>query len=619
LWYNNHDGGTVLLRPYILRSEKGEAMLAFLKNKRYSWTLDKKINTFVSSLIYGISAIILVITTSLYVSSFIKQSNNIVKNQLSTLADNYEYMLKGYKNLAEALIIDDTIQNYVLCEGKTDEEYFKLFNGAKNTLQNTFNMHPEINFIAVVSNNFSGILFKGHGNKIADNFAGVYKDDYANSIYCCTPETMRMSFNDAYLKNGNNMLNIYMPIYSISKMINEIGFLCIIFDSSLFEGPSGKNAMEYNSEVIMIDVLNTIISCPDESLIGSKFEYADRMTGTSGNFKQGNNLYNYIKIGNWNYYLISRVPLANMYRDNILVIILMISISICVAVFGLIICRSIVRKAYKPIDVILQGINNAADGKLDTRISLENVGIDFVKLANGFNYMMGRITTLMEQVKLEQRQMNQIRFNALQSQIQPHFLYNTLECIHWQASADGNEEVSVLVRALAQFYRLCLSDGKDVIHLEQEIEHLKNYLIIQNMRYDNIINCKIEMEEDCRKLLIPKITLQPLIENSIYHGIKVKEGRKGEIKISVHRKKDDVFIIVADNGTGMSEDQIKKMNDSISEYNEDFGYGIRNVNRRIEILFGKEYGLRYKKNEMGGVTVTIHLPALEGKEYREVI
>lgn len=594
-------------------------MIAFLKNRNNSWTLDKKINTFVSSLIYGISAIILVITTSLYVSSFIKQSNNIVKNQLSTLADNYEYMLTGYKNLAEALIIDDTIQAYVLSEGKTDEKYFDLFNGARNTLQNTFNMHSEIKFIAVMSNNFSDILFKGYGSKIADNFAGVYEADYENSIYCRTPGTMRMSFNDAYLKNGDNVLNIYMPIYSLSRMINEIGLLCIILDGSLFEGPSGKNVMEYDSEVIMIDVLNTIISCSDDSLIGSEFEYADRLTGTSGNFSQGNNLYNYMKIGSWNYYLISRVPLANMYRDNILVIILMVSISVCVAVFGLVICRRIIRRAYKPIDVILQDINNAAEGKLDTRINLENVGIDFVKLANGFNYMMGRIITLMEQVKQEQQQMDQIRFNALQSQIQPHFLYNTLECIHWQASADGNEEVSVLVRALAQFYRLCLSDGKDVIHLEQEVEHVKNYLIIQNMRYDNIINCKIEMEEDCRKLFIPKITLQPLIENSIYHGIKVKEGRKGEIKISVHRKNDDVFIIVADNGTGMSDDQISKMNDSISEYNEDFGYGIRNVNRRIEILFGKEYGLHYEKNEMGGVTVTIHLPALEGKEYREVI
>ncbi|MDD2503221.1 MAG: sensor histidine kinase, partial [Clostridia bacterium] len=408
-------------------------------------------------------------------------------------------------------------------------------------------------------------------------------------------------------------------VYSLSKMINEIGLLCIMLDGSLFEGLTEKNVMDYDSEIIMIDVSNSIMSCSDDYLIGTEFEFADRLVETSGNFKHGNNLYNYMKIGKWNYYLISRVPLANMYKDNIIVIALMISVSICVAYFGLAICKRIIRREYRPIDTVLQGINRAAEGKLETRINMENVGVDFVKLANGFNYMMGEIKTLMEQVKLEQQQMDQIRFNALQSQIQPHFLYNTLECIHWQASADGNEEVSVLVRALAQFYRLCLSDGKDVIHLEQEVEHARNYLIIQNMRYDNIIDSKIEMDEDCRRVLIPKITLQPLIENSIYHGIKVREGRKGELKITIHKKEDDVYIILADNGTGMKEDQIAKMNNSISEYDKDFGYGIRNVNRRIEILFGKKYGLHYDKNEMGGVTVTIRLPAHEINQYVEVL
>jgi two-component system sensor histidine kinase YesM len=592
-------------------------MIKFLISRFNSWNLDRKIITFVSSLICGISMIIFATTTGLYVSSFIDQSNNIVKNQLSALADNYEYTLNSYKNLAEALIIDDAIQAYVLSNGKSDRDYFNLFNNARNTLQNTANTHSEIRHISVVSNRFDDILFKGYGNRIINNFPSVYQADYANSIYCRTPGTLRMSFNDAYL-DGNNMLNIYMPIYSISEITSEIGLLCIILDGSVFERLSGKKAMDFDSEVFMIDTANSIISCSNKHLIGSTFEYADKLTGPSGNFRIKNDLFNYMKIGKWNYYLISRVPLSNIFRDNIIVVVLMISTSVCVTYFGLVICRRIIRRAYRPIDTVLQGINCAAEGKLDTRINLENVGIDFVKLANGFNYMMGEINTLMEQVRLEQQQMEQIRFNALQSQIQPHFLYNTLECIHWQASADGNKEVSVLVRALAQFYRLCLSDGKDVILMEQEIEHARNYLIIQNMRYDNIISSKIEMDEDCRKLLIPKITLQPLIENSIYHGIKVKEGRKGEIKISVHRKRDDVFIVVADNGTGMSEDQIRKMNNSISEYNKDFGYGIRNVNRRIEILFGKEYGLHYDKNEMGGVTVNIRLPARE-EEYEEVM
>lgn len=594
-------------------------MPGFVKRRTASWNLDRKINAFMTGLIYSIIIITLIIFVAFYFYSFIEQSNNIIENQLSTLANNYEYTLNSYKNLAESLIIDDAIQRYVLSDGEPDRDFFVLFNNARNTLQNAFNMHAEIRYISIVSNNFDDILYKGYGSYFSQNFIDVYKSDYENSIICRNPGTLRMSFNDAYIKNNSNMLNVYMPIYSLSKMINEIGLLCIILDGSFFDGLSENKLMEYDSEVIMIDINNFIMSCSDESLVGARFEYADKLVGSSGNFTESSNLYNYMKIGKWNYYLISRVPLADMYKGTITMIILLVTISVLMANFGLIICRKIINRTYKPLDTVIRGINCAAEGKLDTRINMENVGIDFVKLGNGFNYMMEEINMLMKQVKLEQQQMDQIRFNALQSQIQPHFLYNTLECIHWQASADGNEEVSILVRALARFYRLCLSDGKDVIHLEQEVEHARSYLIIQNMRYDNIISSTIEMDEDCRKFLIPKITLQPLIENSIYHGMKVKEGRKGELKISVSRKDDDVIIVVADNGTGMSEEQIMMMNDSISNYDKDFGYGIRNVNKRIEILFGKAYGLHFEKNITGGVTVIIRLPAREVSEYKEVL
>lgn len=595
-------------------------MSSFFKRRTESWNLNRKINAIVTSLIYGISAIMLIIFTAFYFSSFIEQSNNIIDNQLSTLANNYEYTLNSYKNLVESLIIDDAIQQYVLSDGRTDRSsFFVLFNNAKNTLQNTVNMHSEIRFISIISYNFDDLLYKGYGSYFPKNFINTYKSDYANSIVCRDPGTLRMSFNNVYIKNNNNMLNVYMPIYSLTKMINEIGLLCIILDGSLFDGLSEDNVIEYDSEVIMIDINNSIMSCADKSLIGTEFEYSDKLVGTSGDFKLGNNLYNYMKIGKWNYYLISRVPLANMYKGTTTVILFLIGLSICVANFGLVICRRIINKAYRPLDTVIQGMNSAAEGNLDTRINMENVGIDFVKLGKGFNYMMDKINTLLEQVKLEQHQMDQIRFNALQSQIQPHFLYNTLESIHWQATAEGNEEVSVFVKALAQYYRLCLSKGKDVIHLEQEVDHARNYLIIQNIRYDNIIQSTIEMDEDCKKTLIPKITLQPLIENSIYHGIKVKDGRKGKLWITVHKKGEEVVIVVADNGTGMTEDQIMIMNDSISNYDKDFGYGIMNVNKRIEILFGKEYGLHFDRNDMGGVTVTIRLPAHEVKEYKEVL
>ena len=215
---------------------------------------------------------------------------------------------------------------------------------------------------------------------------------------------------------------------------------------------------------------------------------------------------------------------------------------------------------------------------------------------------------LMEQVKMEQHQIEQIRFNALQSQIQPHFLYNTLECIHWQAMVDGNGEISTLVKALAKYYRICLSGGHDVIPLKMELEHVRNYLIIQNMRYDDIIGSEFDVEEAASDVMIPKLTLQPLVENSIYHGIKVKEGKTGSLFLKVRKRSSDVLITLADTGTGMSQQQIDEMNQHLSEYDDSFGYGVRNVNKRIELLYGEEFGLYYLRNESGGVTVEIRLP-----------
>lgn len=589
-----------------------------LKTKLNSWNLDKKIYFFFTSVLCGISFVMLAGFTFSYLTSFIKQSNNITENQLSALASNYENTLDTYQEFAVALVIDDAIQEY-LYSSPSDSNYYSRVNNAKSILQNAINMHSNISFIAVVNNNFNNNLYKGNITKIANNFLRVCKSDYENSRYCYKSGALRMSFNKVYIDDNHYTLNVYMPVYSTLKMINEIGLLCIIFDDSMFEGLSEDSFNKLDSEVFMVDGANKIVSSPNINEVGTEFKYADHFNKASAYFRVNSDLYSYKKVGNWNYYLVSRITLVNMYRDNILVVTLLILFSVMITYFSLIIFKRMLKKMYQPLSNVVKGMKCVAEGNLEVRISKDHVGNDFEKVADGFNYMMDKIIALMEQVKLEQQQLNQIRFNALQSQIQPHFLYNTLDCIYWQAKAEGNHEISVLVKALAQYYRLCLSKGKDVIPIEQEIEHIKNYLIIHNIRYDNIIESEIILDENCKDILIPKITLQPLVENSILHGIKVKEGFCGKLKIMVQKKSGEVFITVIDNGTGMTEEQIREMNNSISEYDKDFGYGVRNVNRRIQILFGKEYGLHYEENEFNGVTVTIHLPSHTEQQYEEVL
>jgi Putative regulator of cell autolysis len=589
------------------------------KKNRNSWNLDQKISFYFSSMIYFILFILLSFFISFYISSFIRQSNNITENQLTALASNYNNILDNYQQLSIALVIDDSIQKYLKYNGTDENTYYSLASDVKRALQNAVDMDKNLCFIAVIGNNSERFQFKGLTTKIANNFKQVYRKDYENSPNAYKAGTLRISFNQTYVENNQYTLNIYMPVYSTSKMINVLGMICMIFDNDMFEGLSEDRVKGFDSDVFIVDSSNRIVSASDFDAVGTEFTHAENFLHKSGYFRDGFNLYNYKKIGDWNFYLVSRVTLMNMYKNCIIAVVFLLLLSIVAVVTNQVVFKKMIYKAYKPLDNVVKSMNCVAEGNLDIRIHKDNLGNDFDKMAIGFNYMMDEINTLLEQVKLEQGQMDQIRFNALQSQIQPHFLYNALDSIYWQAMADGNEQISVFVKALSRYYRLCLNKGRDVISLSQEIEHVKNYLIIQNIRYENIIESEIHLEDSCQDVLIPKITLQPLVENSIYHGIKVKDGFKGKITINTKSNGEDVYIIVEDNGTGMSEEQIAEMNNSISEYDKDFGYGIRNVNKRIEILYGKEYGLHYEKSNTGGVIVIVRLPVHMKQKYVEVM
>ena len=449
-------------------------------------------------------------------------------------------------------------------------------------------------------------LYKGTEALVSSDFQQVYAQDY-QQCKNVQNSTMRIGFSNRYYKGSRYTLSVYFPIYDLNVIMMERGLLCMNFTNPVLEQILENNP-ETGSRTSVIQTDGTIVADHNKEKIGERASYEDLLKGDSGEFSWKGRLYIYQKVSGWNYYIVSSIASLELYAPSIRTIIIMTVILFFMVLLSFFIVKLIIRRVYRPLDQTVQKMDQVAAGSLDTRLNVESMGEDFQKLATGFNSMMEKILVLMDQVKMEQHQIEQIRFNSLQSQIQPHFLYNTLECIHWQAMADGNKEISTLVMALAKYYRICLSKGHDVIPLELEIEHMKNYLIIQNMRYDNIIGSEIQIEENCKETMIPKLTLQPLVENSIYHGIKVKEGKKGSIFLKAVREGDHVLITLADTGSGMTQAQIDAMNQQLSEYDESFGYGVRNVNKRIELLYGKDYGLYYLRNEFGGVTVEIQLP-----------
>ena len=568
------------------------------------WKFDKKLRLFVTVSILLVTRTVAGVSLFFSMAAMKEQSVELLQMQNNTVAESFRDSMNSYKEIVLGTIMDDSIQNYCrqverdnLRTGDINEIYGKL--------ENLNNMYESMNFAAVVSEDYENYYYRGKGTLSFTQFEEVYPQAYERSKYA-QKGTLKISYNNDYYKGNRYTLSIYYPLYDCSRVSDAKGLLCMNFDDPAVQRMLATG--DSTAETIVVDTGGMILLSKEKEETGRYVNYMDEMEKGIQIFTKNGNMYVCQKIKGWNYYVVSSVSTYKLFESGFRTITVVMIVLIVVLIAAGFITKILIKKMYQPLDKVVSKMDHVATGSLRTRINVENMGEDFTKLAVGFNSMMDEIEVLMEQVKLEQHQLEQIRFNALQSQIQPHFLYNTLECIHWQAIAEGNKEISTMVKALAKYYRICLSKGHDVIPIREEVEHIRNYMIIQNMRYDNIIGSEIVVEPGVEESLIPKLTLQPLVENSIYHGMKVKEGKRGTLYLAAYRNEDEVVIKVSDTGTGMSQEEIDEMNEQLSRYEDSFGYGVRNVNKRIELLFGEGYGLHYQKNESGGVTVVIRLP-----------
>ncbi|WP_213530343.1 cache domain-containing sensor histidine kinase [Paenibacillus cisolokensis] len=267
------------------------------------------------------------------------------------------------------------------------------------------------------------------------------------------------------------------------------------------------------------------------------------------------------------------------------------------------------RKLSRPIKRLQERMREVERGNLDIYVppdSQREIGL----LARTFNMMVAQIKELMSQVVREQEFKRQSELNALQAQINPHFLYNTLDSIIWMAEAKKSEEVVLMTSALARLFRSSISKDQELVPIRTEIEHITNYLTIQKMRYKHKIDYRIEVDPailDCRTI---KVLLQPLVENAIYHGLKNKYG-SGLIHITGERIGDRIVFRVADDGVGMDEETLGRILRPDGRKAEGRGIGVANVHARIQLHFGRDFGLSYESEPEVGTTVTVTIPAIE--------
>ncbi|MDO4269524.1 MAG: sensor histidine kinase [Eubacteriales bacterium] len=275
---------------------------------------------------------------------------------------------------------------------------------------------------------------------------------------------------------------------------------------------------------------------------------------------------------------------------------------------AVLIARLVSRPIHRLVDE-MHGFEDAAADFVYTPVA----GISEISvLSDSFGHMVGRIQTLMDEVKNEEETLRKTELKALQAQINPHFLYNTLDSIQWMCEVGRTDDAVKMVSALARLFRISISRGEDLIPIRKELEHAECYLIIQKFRYKDQFSYRFEIDDSILDCPCSKITLQPIIENAILHGFG-EFVDDGKIVISAKPDGGDVVLTVTDNGVGMDEGQCRAI--LSHDKAEPGGIGIKNVNDRIRIYFGAPYGLSIESEPDQGTRVVIRLPQSGGNSH----
>lgn len=522
------------------------------------------------------------------------------------------YKANAIKNIIDIVSYDDTIQEVI----STNSAYYRKDIGnwiiqtskVRNILYNTYTT-PDISSIHLYMKDGPAAIEE------SDEFHRMSSAEKANWYTALqNSSSLYIWFPIEESDNNKSYLSFIKKIANAGRINDFIGIISAEVPQSVFQEIAKQASTTPDTDVLIFNSYNQLIAQYGESTysietILDAFNteniqsnrpvqqiYLDDVSYIAG--MQG------IEGTDWSVVLLTPMDdvlgSATLYRNQ------MYKTSLLLFVFGIPIILLISHSITSRLRILEQEMREVAQGKLDP-IKEDNANDEIGKLTHTFNYTITQISSLMkEQYRLGQ-EIKSLELNVLQSQINPHFLYNTLDLINWLGLYNNVPDVVKASTALASFYKLSLGHGEKIVTLENEINHAAVYVEIQNMRFGNRIILNNQISEELYKFKMLKITLQPLIENAIQHGIRERDDETGTITLSASLKSGIITISVSDDGVGMSPDVLCKILDESEEKKKE--YGVKNINKRIKLNYGNDYGLSYQSEQGVGTTVYIRFPA----------
>lgn len=541
-----------------------------------------------------------------YMSQIIQQVNYDIDTYI-------EYM----ENISSIIAKSSDVPRYLFDQNQTEAEREAEKERILTQFQTIMESRDDIYNVAAVAKNGRYIINRGD-----DELTGYVDIESLDWYQAAMESKSGIAVSSSHVQNA--IQSSYKWVITLSRALvnnqtgEREGLFFVDLNYSAISDLCNNNSIEEKGYIFVLDAEGNIVYHPKQQLMygGLKTENIDAIMECEEDsliIDEGgeSKLYTMSKSKRTGWTVVGAAYTSELLKNSeqAQMWYLLVASILLLAVIG--ISGIISREITKPIRSLRDSMRKVQNGQFDTHVEVitEN---EIGSLGRSFNLMTSEIRALMEQNVYEQKQKRKSELKALQAQINPHFLYNTLDSIIWMSEAGENDEVVEMTSALARLLRQSISNDQEEVELEKEIEYVKNYLTIQKMRYKDKLEFFIYVDPRVAHVPVIKLVLQPLVENAIYHGIKYKET-KGNLKIYAKPVDGRVEIVVADDGIGMDEDVMEHIFDEHRKEQKRNGVGVPNVQKRLQLQYGSEYGIRYESVKGAGTKVVITIPTDGGR------
>lgn len=559
-----------------------------------------------------LSAVVIVTGVSMKFTntSIFENSSEYTHTIIQQMNQNIDSYIDYMENIAYLISSNEDVQDYLFDEKTDNEGRYRIL----NQLQTILDSRSDIRNVGIISKN--GRMLINDGSKSVNQDLDLNTQEWYATALEKPNGPILTSSHVQHIISGERpwVITLSRGIRDRSGSGEKEGVFFIDLNYSAISELCDQSTVGTKGYAFILDAKGNIVYHPQQQQLYNELQTenislimdTDEDTVLTGTGNDGK-LYSISRSGKTGWTVVDCTSVRELLRKSRQAQSVYVLTAIILVIVALLFSRFMARSITLPIQKLRDSMKKVQEGDFSVSDVVVDSKNEIGSLTKSFDVMTHRIHELMEQNVHEQEEKRKSELKALQSQINPHFLYNTLDSIIWMAEGKKNEEVVLMTASLARLLRQSISNEDEVVPIANEVEYARGYLTIQKMRYKDKLEFQIEVDSSILYIPLIKLVLQPIIENAIYHGLKYKES-KGLLIVKGFMKDGNAVLQVIDDGVGMDEETLAHIYDKHKVNYHSNGVGVYNVQKRLKLYYGEDYGITYTSELGKGTTATITIP-----------